>query len=1128
MSAKSIPKPSTVDQSSKLGNSARRISDLMRINQRFRKSVQIELDFNDPQSTSGYIATDFVVQCFDRISAAFMKGSTQRAWRLTGDYGSGKSAFALALAKSVCGKPFEAPKAFRGNIIGGLRPVIVTGEREPLHETIGKAIIKQVPSMHRMTQPTSSAELAELVERAIKCSEHGIFLILDELGKNLEHAMMEPGRSDVYILQRLAEQASHSSGKPFVVLAILHMGISAYTGDLDTTSRREWDKVAGRFDEILFHHPFEQTVQLCAEALGLDTSKIPDRFACESRQTMKWAVETGLYGSAPAESLEQVAPRIFPLHPVVLPPLMNLLRRFGQNERSLFSFLSGHEPSALQDVAGLEITKARFFRLADLYSYVRHNIAHTMTNGRATHWKIIESVVRKASDADETNLLKTIGILNLIDDDSMLATRELLAKALDQNGTKQGSTLDKVIRKLREKHLLFERGAVRGFALWPHSSVHLDDAFEKARDELGEPNEPMRMVASHLDSRQIVARRHYIETGNLRHFELQFLPAKDYENYCKAAPRHERGADGHVVIFLPENERENRMMIDVLKAGELHPGPEVLVGLSRPPLELLGIAKDLQAWKHVQKTVKELASDEFARRELRAQILAVQERLNEQIDLLLGWNHNPKLVFWFRDGKPDQLEPDGLSSKLSEISKEIYNKCPVITNELINRRVTSSAGSRARTALIEAISQSPDQEFLGMDDSKNPPEMAIYLSVLKAGNLHVRDGDRWKFVIPEKKGDDPCNLRPAFNAIAKVLKAHDAQRVKAPVIFNVLRDSPIGARDGLIPLIIALYMAARSNKIALYEDSTYVHGLDGDAIQRLAKEPECFEFQYCAIEGVRLETFQAIARVFGLEAKETPQVLDVVKPLVHFIASVPDYCRNTKKLSPRATALRHALLTARDPVCLIFQDLPKAVGVPPERGKELGNKVAKLVSEIQGSYDALLNRISASITDVFATTSSIGDFRKELSARSKGIAKSLAESDLKSFVLRLGDEALEFRNWLESLANHIGKKSAMRWTDSDEEVFDHRLGVMAKRMLRAEAAQADVTRKGIGNSGGRVVRLLLTRPDGNEHGELLHWGEKEDAKVSELEVQISAMIRKYGRAGLGATATALWNHLQSQ
>jgi hypothetical protein len=1105
------------------------VTDLMCFNPRFRRSVQIELDINDPKSTAGYIATDFVVQSFERIGSAFDAGSTQRAWRLTGDYGSGKSGFALALAKAVSGKGGELPVGLRLPRAKRMQAVIVTGAREPLHLTIGRAIISQIPGMKKEPVPKDDSALIDLVNAALRKSP-GIFLVLDELGKNLEQAMMNPASSDVYVLQRLAELATRSKDTPFVVLAILHMGISSYTADLDSNSRKEWDKVSGRFEEIHYHHPFEQTVQLCGAALGLDTASLPKELLDQQRKAMRWAVNAGYYGSAPSDSLTALAPAIFPLHPTVLPPLVTILRRFGQNERSLFGFLSGHEPSSLQDVARLKVSAARSFSLADLYNYFRDNIAHTMTNGRATHWRIIESVVRQGGDTAEVNILKAIGILNLIEDDAMLATNDLLEIALGNDDRAEQTVIERLVSKLKGRQLIFERGAVRGYALWPHTSVHLDDAFEEARNQLGEPPKPMRMVSALLEPRQIVARRHYIETGNLRHFELQFHPAADYEDFLQTGSMAHMGdADGYIAIFLPASDREHKEVFERMGNSRGISGPATLIGLTRPPLELLGIARDLHAWEHVHLTVKELGSDEYARRELKGQIRNARAKLNEQIDRLLGWNTDPGLVSWFRAGKPDRLEPDGLSSKLSQIATEIYSQCPIVTNELINRRITSSAGSRARTTLIEAISKNPSIEFLGMDDTKNPPEMAIYLSVLKAGNLHILDPEiegRWKFVIP--KGDsDACRLGPAFELIEKTLEANDGNRVAAPAILEALRSQPIGARDGLIPLILSLYLAACSRQTAVYEDSTYIHGLDGDSMQRFIKEPEHFELQRCAIEGVRLEVFDAIAGVFDLPTRSEPQVLDVVQPLMLFVSSIPEYCRNTKKLSAEAKAFRQALLTARDPAALIFEEIPAAAGIAPNEGKKLGVKIAALVGEIQGSYDALLARLAACITDAFDTTSDVTAFRNELIGRTGAIAKSLAETDLRSFVLRLGDEELDYRKWLESLANHLAKKSAVRWNDADEDVFDQRLHHLAKRMLRAEAAQADIARKGIVGDPERVVRLLLTRPDGNEHGELLHWNADEDPTVKKVASEISEIIRKHGRAGLGAAANALWAHLEN-
>ena len=80
---------------------------------------------------------------------------------------------------------------------------------------------------------------------------------------------MYPERQDIYLLQQLAEAASRSGETPFFVLGLLHQGFSAYTDRLDTTSKQEWEKVAGRFEEILFNQPLDQVVLLLSSALGV-------------------------------------------------------------------------------------------------------------------------------------------------------------------------------------------------------------------------------------------------------------------------------------------------------------------------------------------------------------------------------------------------------------------------------------------------------------------------------------------------------------------------------------------------------------------------------------------------------------------------------------------------------------------------------------------------------------------------------------------------------------------------------------------------------------------------------------------------------------------------------------------
>jgi hypothetical protein len=93
----------------------------------------------------------------------------------------------------------------------------------------------------------------------------GLLIIIDELGKLLEYAALNPDRQDVFLLQKLAELAARSGNYPIFLVGLLHQGFSAYADALTPFAQKEWEKVAGRFEEIIFNQPLEQTVLIWRE-----------------------------------------------------------------------------------------------------------------------------------------------------------------------------------------------------------------------------------------------------------------------------------------------------------------------------------------------------------------------------------------------------------------------------------------------------------------------------------------------------------------------------------------------------------------------------------------------------------------------------------------------------------------------------------------------------------------------------------------------------------------------------------------------------------------------------------------------------------------------------------------------
>src|SRR5262245_54957336 len=118
----------------------KRVYDLFNIKARFLRSAHLERDFDDPHAFSGYVVTALRRSCLERMAEGLRFESGQRAWRATGDYGSGKSSFALLLAHILSGRDSALSPQIRKAIdLSPLRiksaqfaPVLVTCSRQPL------------------------------------------------------------------------------------------------------------------------------------------------------------------------------------------------------------------------------------------------------------------------------------------------------------------------------------------------------------------------------------------------------------------------------------------------------------------------------------------------------------------------------------------------------------------------------------------------------------------------------------------------------------------------------------------------------------------------------------------------------------------------------------------------------------------------------------------------------------------------------------------------------------------------------------------------------------------------------------------------------------------------------------
>lgn len=1143
----------------------KRIIDLFSIRNRFLRSAHLERDFHDSDALSGYIPTDFIRECCDRVGDGLRPKSGRRAWRVTGDYGSGKSSFALLLANALGGRDHSLPPQLRrvidfrrqGVERPALLPVLVTCSRQPLGTSILRALHARISEAYtRGAKSKSSLEIQRLlsgkveptVEQIVEiilavnaqliadAKGDGLLLILDELGKFLEFAALNPHRQDVFVLQRLAEAASRSGSEPLFVVCLLHQGFNAYADHLNQPAQREWEKVAGRFDEIVFNQPIEQIGHIIASALNVRADQIPKAQVSAMRQAMQRAVGFGWFGATQRQPMIELAAKLYPLHPTVLPVLIRVFKRFGQNERSLFSFLLSNEPFGLQAFCDQRLHGAEPYRLHNFFDYVRTNFGHKlMVHSYRSHWNLIESIVDSyASDeAIHIQILKTVGILNLLNDDLQPTEDSVVSAVAGEDHALQRQARGALDKLQRVKRVLYDRGRRHGLCLWPHTSVDLEKAYDDARRAIQTPQRVAALIKEHLETRPIVARRHYIETGNLRHFEVRYCSITELSELASASITT---ADGIIIVPLCETISERDVALAFTNTDELRTRSNWLIAVPQPLSNLASLVQEVQRWEWVITNTGELNADKYGREEASRQLQAARAQLERRIQSQIGFKQfgERTSLEWFHQGSPIEIK-DGrhLLSELSRFCDDTFSQAPHIHNELVNRRNLSSAAAAARMRLIEKMFTYGTCELLGMDANKKPPEMSMYLSVLFNTGIHHEHDGAWRIAEPHGNRDKKCNVLPTLKKIRSIVQERPDARINITDLFDELRRPPFGVRDGMIPLLLTVFAIAHEQDVAFYKDGSFLREMTGEHMLMVTKHPSRFEIQYCKIEGVRADLFEKLLKVLEIKQRgeRRAELLDVVKPLCVFAAHLPGYVHNTKKLSPTALAVRDAILAAREPSKLLFDDLPKACGFDAfsantAAAKEVqafirGLKAA--LDELRAAFPELQNRLRKLLRETFDLPGSFQQFRSMLARRAEQVVLGVNEPKLRTFCFRLSDEQLPESEWLESLGSFLALKPPTKWHDAEEDLFGQELGPLATRFHRVESI---VFVNGKPAQSGIGIRLAITQANGTEHEQVIHFAVDEENRLRELQMQFEALLSKDKRLGLAAASRAIWSELE--
>jgi hypothetical protein len=1120
----------------------KKLSHYFNIQRRYSRSINLERDLENYEVLEGYILTQRSLETLKRIITTLNTEEGNCAWTLTSVYGTGKSAFAHYLTSLLAHSASELHNkslTILAEKLGTSDPdyqlideittkknlimAVATGQREPISYTIIRALSKGVENFCNLYQKSKikaiktletkinnaveidSKEIINLVLEITKEYHTGIFLVIDELGKNLEYASSHHGAEDLYVLQQLAELPKDHKN-PIYILGILHQAFAEYGQRLASVQRNEWAKIQGRFEDIPFTESAGQMMNIIAQAINSTSSEQISYAVYQQSQEWLQTLESVVVSEEVSDKLLE---KVYPLHPLTALVLPTLCQRYAQNDRSLFTFLTSYEPLSFRNFLDeVIITDENLpsLKLDRIYDYFIESAGMGLASRpNLQRWVEIQDLISDAKHLDEDSLkvLKSIGILNLITvTGSIRATRNLVALSMcDRPSQTNIDHGQKIIDGLLNNGLITHKRQLDELRIWQGSDFNVD---QELNNYMGQEYSPLvKLLSDYRPLNPLVAQRHSYETGTLRYFERHYL---DSAINLQQLSCNNDDSDGYIGYWVDEKQP------DLVPENTIDNKP--LIILSAANLEILKIrTREFVALRNIKNKAPELQTDGVARKEVNYRLAETEQFLDETLAQSFNISNNQSV--WIQGEQQELNTITDFNSKLSEICDRTYSQSPILWNELINRRNLTSQGMGARRKLIEAMLENSELEKLGLEGYG--PEVCMYYSVLENPEIHSQKDGIWGFNPPNKKSKN-SNLSSLWEAIEEFCFTATNKAQTLDQLYQQLALPPLGCKQGVIPVILAAMLLHYADDLGVYQDGTFIPILGAEHFELLVKYPERFAVKYFEVVGLRAEVFKELEEILrNPQLKQQGKIrnttlLTVVTPLYQFVKKLPRYTQQTQRIKAESRAILKALQTTLEPDELLFKELPIACNLPPigtEEGddgktaKELRIKLAHSLREINTALDNLLRDCQKLIYEAFAIRNKETKLREDLRIRANYIAGKCSDNVLKRFIQAAADQTKDDTDWLKSLLMIIADKPVESWTDEDVTKFEINLTNLVRRFNNFEALQKEITTQ---KAGIEAQKITVTRPDGGEIHQTVWVDHSRDAEIDEKVDQILSIL----------------------
>lgn len=986
----------------------------------------------DESKDLNYVVTPNAIQIYNRIFKT--SSSSNKSFTLIGNYGTGKSTFLWALEKNLQRQKlyFSSDANFEDKEYEFIKLI---GENNSLGNSLSKLLSSKTLS--------ASEIIVELESRRKKAAKKnkGVVLIIDEFGKFLEYINKTNDADDLYLLQQISEWANDDEKEAYFIIS-LHQSFVSYGSSLDVSDKLEWEKIKGRFVELLFNEPIEQLLFFASKKL--EAHVLPNKNFNRFNQLNKLIKNNNLVNYS-EKTNSDLAQKLYPLDWLSANILVQALQRYGQNERSLFTFLDDNSDFSISKFKG------DFYSIANVYTYLTNTLGseiYSLSNPHRSQWQTCFRALERAElikDIDYNllaEIIKTICLTAIFTKPSSLLNEEVVAKYIHYTSEFHIDEVDAAISKLKAAGVLRFYNHSNKLNFLEGTDIDIEQELADATKEINPDFSLKDAISELVDFPIILVKENSFENGTPRFFEFKIL--NDLSDVSIA----EGAVDGYINLIFDSKISEKS-----IKKVSSSAGSNLFVSYKNSK-EIYNEIFSINKLRHL---IEKHAEDLKARKLLINDLEFHKQQLKKKVlnNLFLSDQQN----VWLYNGKKQNIDSKKtLNKTLSRICENEFSSSPVFKNELVNKEFLSTQISSARKSFVRHLLNNESQQDVGFPSEKFPPEKSIYITLVRENGIHKKNSTAKKFCY--NKPDTP-SFFPLWDECESFLKSANSSKRNLGELYDVLTKAPFKLKRGFIDFWIPLFLIIKREDFALFHETNgFVPFLSEDVFDLIHKSPTNYSIKSYDVTGLKinvLESYKELVQASSDEQGTSSTFLSIFGNFLRFYRGLNGYAINTKKISPKAIRLREAIKNAKDPEDALFNQFPSAlefhsisISDDEEILKSYTAHVEQAIREIRTAFDDLIDRVEQKIIDSFVCESKdFKEYKKEINSRLTSINRSLLGAQQSVFYTRLISPLDDRASWIKSVADAALGKSIDKMIDEEELLLNTNLQHYLISLIRA-------------------------------------------------------------------------------